>query len=86
MAKAHAKKTASLKKTEAAKTSSSATEKSRSYMSQEDIPAYDLDEALLVAKAMVQEYGGHPATPLDVAAAMDLIQQVESSVCSVGPR
>ncbi|KQV88362.1 TIR domain-containing protein [Pelomonas sp. Root1237] len=41
-------------------------------MSQEDIPAYDLDEALLVAKALLQEYGGHPATPLDVAAAMDL--------------
>ena len=41
-------------------------------MSQEDIPAYDLDEAILVAKALLQEYGGHPATPLDVAAAMDL--------------
>lgn len=48
------------------------TEKSRSYMSQEDIPAYELDEALLVAKALIQEYGGHPSTPLDVAAAMDL--------------
>ena len=44
----------------------------RSYMSQEDIPAYDLDEALLVAKALLQEYGGHAAAPLDVAAAMDL--------------
>jgi hypothetical protein len=41
-------------------------------MSQEDIPAYDLDEAQLVAKALLQEYGGDPATPLDVAAAMDL--------------
>lgn len=48
------------------------TEKVRSYMSQEDIPAYELDEALLVAKALLQEYGGHPSTPLDVAAAMDL--------------
>lgn len=48
------------------------TEKIRSYMSQEDIPAYELDEALLVAKALIQEYGGHPSTPLDVAAAMDL--------------
>lgn len=47
-------------------------EKVRSYMSQEDIPAYELDEALLVAKALLQEYGGHPSTPLDVAAAMDL--------------
>lgn len=49
-----------------------APEKTRSYMSQEDIPAYELDEALLVAKALLQQYGGHPSTPLDVAAAMDL--------------
>jgi predicted nucleotide-binding protein len=54
------------------KPSATAAEKTRSYLSQEDIPAYDLDEALLVAKALVQEYGGGPATPLDVAAAMDL--------------
>jgi len=47
-------------------------DKTRSYMSQEDIPAYELDEALLVAKALIQQYGGHPSTPLDVAAAMDL--------------
>ena len=49
-----------------------APEKTRAYMSQEEIPAYELDEALLVAKALLQEYGGHPSTPLDVAAAMDL--------------
>ena len=54
------------------KPSGIAAEKTRSYLSQEDIPAYDLNEALLVAKALVQEYGGDPATPLDVAAAMDL--------------
>lgn len=47
-------------------------DKARSYMSQEDIPAYDMEEALLVAKALFQEYGGDSATPLDVAAAMDL--------------
>lgn len=52
--------------------SSKALEKTRSYMSQEDIPAYELDEALLVPKAILQQYGGHPSTPLDVAAAMDL--------------
>jgi predicted nucleotide-binding protein len=50
----------------------SGPEKTRSYLSQEDIPAYELDEALLVAKAIIQEYGGHSSTPLDVAAAMDL--------------
>lgn len=49
-----------------------AADKTRSYMSQEDIPAYELDEALLVAKALFQQYGGHASTPLDVAAAMDL--------------
>jgi len=57
------------------KQAAAASEKTRSYrtyLSQEDIPAYDLDEALLVAKALLQEYGGHPAAPLDVAAAMDL--------------
>lgn len=47
-------------------------EKTRAYMSQEEIPAYELDDALLVPKALLQEYGGHPSTPLDVAAAMDL--------------
>lgn len=71
MAKAPAKKVASAKKVAVSRPSGTA-EKTRSYMSQEDIPAYDLDEAILVAKALLQEYGGHPATPLDVAAAMDL--------------
>ncbi|TAM35273.1 MAG: hypothetical protein EPN61_16375 [Burkholderiaceae bacterium] len=51
---------------------SKAPDKTRSYLSQEDIPAYELDEALLVPKALLQQYGGHPSTPLDVAAAMDL--------------
>jgi predicted nucleotide-binding protein len=75
MAKAPMKKNAPAKKADAKKVSSAsvkAVEKTRSYLSQEDIPAYELDEALLVAKALLQEYGGHPATPLDVAAAMDL--------------
>jgi predicted nucleotide-binding protein len=69
-----AKKAVAGKKVQPKKKADSA-EKMRSYrhyLSQEDIPAYDLDEAVLVAKALLQEYGGHPATPLDVAAAMDL--------------
>jgi len=49
-----------------------APEKTRSYMSQEDIPTYELEEALLVPKAVVQQYAGNPTTPLEVAAAMDL--------------
>jgi predicted nucleotide-binding protein len=68
--KISAAKPPSAKKVE--KTSPKPAEKTRSYMSQEDIPAYELDEALLVAKALLQEYGGHAAAPLDVAAAMDL--------------
>jgi predicted nucleotide-binding protein len=76
MAKVSSKNTASNpKKVPSKKPPSAAVEKTRSnrsYLSQEDIPAYDLNEAVLVAKALLQEYGGHPATPLDVAAAMDL--------------
>lgn len=71
MAKTPTKKATPAKKAHA-KTSSEKARSYRSYLSQEDIPAYDLDEAVLVAKALLQEYGGHPATPLDVAAAMDL--------------
>jgi len=75
MAKTPAQKATPVKKAQAKKSPAALPqvgEKTRSYMSQEDIPAYDLNEALLVAKALIQEYGGHPATPLDVAAAMDL--------------
>jgi len=68
-AKAPASKATAKKAAPGAKT---VAEKTRAYMSQEEIPAYDLDDALLVAKALLQEYGGHPSTPLDVAAAMDL--------------
>jgi predicted nucleotide-binding protein len=70
MAKALAKK-ATLSKKGVSKRPDT-PEKPRSYMSQEDIPVYELDESLLIAKALLQEYGGHPSTPLDVAAAMEL--------------
>lgn len=75
MAKAPTKKAVAVKKGQPKKASVAAAEKARSnrsYLSQEDIPAYDLEEALLVAKALLQEYAGKPAAPLDVAAAMDL--------------
>lgn len=72
MAKTSKKKAVTAKKAQAANPSSAPAEKTRSYLSQEEIPAYDLEEALLIAKALIQEYGGHPAAPLDVAAAMDL--------------
>ncbi|HZF80381.1 MAG TPA: TIR domain-containing protein [Rubrivivax sp.] len=67
--KAPAKKAMAKKSTtEAAK----ASEKPRSYMSQEDIPAFSLDEALVVAKVIFAEYGGGPSTPLDVAAGLEM--------------
>lgn len=75
MVQPSAKKMKPVAKTEAKKVTAEAgktADKTRSYMSQEDIPAYELDEALLVAKALFQQYGGHASTPLDVAAAMDL--------------
>lgn len=49
-----------------------ASEKTRSYMSQEDIPAFNIDEALVVAKVIFAEYGGGPSTPLDVAAGLEM--------------
>lgn len=75
MQKEPAKKAAPAKKASNGKPAvdtATAPEKTRSYMSQEDIPAYELDESMLIAKALLQEYGGHPSTPLDVAAAMEL--------------
>jgi hypothetical protein len=41
-------------------------------VSQSDIPAYSLEEALRVPKAIHENYGGHPTKPFDVAAAMEL--------------
>lgn len=49
-----------------------ASEKPRSYMSQEDIPAFSIDEALVIAKVIFAEYGGGPSTPLDVAAGLEM--------------
>ncbi|MFC5497764.1 TIR domain-containing protein [Caenimonas terrae] len=51
---------------------SKAPDKPRSYMSQEDIPAYGIDDALLVARAILEQYGGDASTPLDVAAALEM--------------
>lgn len=45
----------------------------RSYMSQTDVPAHSLDQALCIADAIFNNYGGKPATPFDVAAALDLL-------------
>ncbi|WP_431017875.1 TIR domain-containing protein [Burkholderia gladioli] len=47
-------------------------EKTRSYLSQEDIPSFSIDEALVVAQVIFAEYGGGPSTPLDVAAGLEM--------------
>jgi hypothetical protein len=44
----------------------------RRYMSQADVPSYDIDEALKIPRAVVDEYAGEPTRPLQVAAALDL--------------
>ncbi len=44
----------------------------RVQVSQADIPAYSLDEALRVPRAILENYNGKPSTPLKVAAAMNL--------------
>ena len=49
-----------------------ASEKTRSYMSQEDIPAFSIDESLVIAKVIFAEYGGGPSSPLDVAAGVEM--------------
>lgn len=41
-------------------------------VSQSDVPAYSLDDALRVAGAIADNYAGKPSKPLDVAAAMNL--------------
>lgn len=44
----------------------------RVYLSQADVPAYSLAQALRVPRAIAEHYGYKPATPLNVAAALDM--------------
>lgn len=48
------------------------TPKKRTRISQGDVPAYPLDQALRIAQALVDNYASQPAKPLEVAAAMDM--------------
>ena len=45
-------------------------ERKRTYLSQTDVPAFSLEQAMRVPKAMVDEHAGKPTKPLDVAHAM----------------
>jgi hypothetical protein len=57
-------------------TSNTATSKQsngkRSYLSQTQVPAYSLDEALRIPSAIGDNYAYHPTPPLEVAAALGL--------------
>ena len=47
-------------------------EKTRKYLSQTDVPAFSLPEAIRVAKAIADNYGKNPTKPLRVAEAMEM--------------
>jgi predicted nucleotide-binding protein len=44
----------------------------RTYVSQADVPIFSLEDSLRVARALVDNYNGQPATPLQVASALDM--------------
>lgn len=58
--------------TDSAKTPSSAAPTKRVRVSQLEVPAYSLDDALRVASALADNYASAPTKPLEVAAAMNL--------------
>jgi hypothetical protein len=47
--------------------------KKRTYLSQSDVPAHSLDDALRVASAIADQYGKQPTNPVDVATALQLM-------------
>ena len=46
--------------------------KKRTYIPQSDVPSYTLEEALRVPSALIDNYAGGPATPLQVASALNI--------------
>lgn len=44
----------------------------RAYVSQEDVPAYSITEALRVPQAIIDHYGSSATAPIDVASALNL--------------
>lgn len=47
-------------------------EAKRGYLSQSDVPRASLNEALRIPRALAEQYGKHPATPVDVGAAIGI--------------
>lgn len=50
----------------------SAKDKKRKRLSQSDVPSYRLEEALRVPRAILDNYGGKPVTPVKLAKALEL--------------
>jgi predicted nucleotide-binding protein len=66
-------KTKMSKKNEANTTSNNDKADQRTRLNQSDIPAFSLEKALDVARAIGDNYAFKPATPLDIASALELI-------------
>ncbi|MGH8014852.1 MAG: hypothetical protein ACREBV_01525, partial [Candidatus Zixiibacteriota bacterium] len=46
--------------------------KKRTFVSQQDVPSFSLDQALRIPEAIAENYGNRSATPLQVAKALQL--------------
>lgn len=49
-----------------------AADKKRTYLSQGEVPSYSLTQAIRVPRTLAEHYGFKPATPLNVAVALDM--------------
>ena len=47
-------------------------DKTRKYLSQADVPAWSLDQAIRIPRAIADEHAGRPTRPIDVAHAMNV--------------
>src|SRR5438105_8687465 len=63
----------------ATKPSSKTTESKRAYVSQSDIPACGLDQALRIPQAIADSYGQNPTRPLRVAEAPNMTPSTGAS-------
>lgn len=72
MAKAPAKKMAAKKADSKPAQRAAAQSQPRAYVSQEDVPAYSLAEALRVPQAIIDHYGSSATAPIDVASSLNL--------------
>lgn len=55
------------------KTSPPPDQKRRQYLSQTDVPSYGIEEALRIPRAIQDNYGGKPVTPVQLARALEIL-------------